>query len=125
MGLCSADHILWGLELTMCSLLGCWLADPLNNRLGRRGAIFFAGNFLIWPVIGSAFCRTWPQQMVCRLLMGVGMGAKASTVPIYAAENAPAAIRGALVMSWRLCPFSLAMCSSSNCLQRCGLRSES
>ncbi|GJN71393.1 sugar porter (SP) family MFS transporter [Purpureocillium lilacinum] len=84
------------------ALLGCWLADPLNNRLGRRGAIFFAGNFLIWPVIGSAFCRTWPQQMVCRLLMGVGMGAKASTVPIYAAENAPAAIRGALVMSWQM-----------------------
>jgi len=26
------------------------------------------------------------------------MGAKASTVPIYAAENSPASIRGALVM---------------------------
>lgn len=33
--------------------------------------------------------------------MGIGMGLKASTVPIYAAENAPAAIRGALVMSWQ------------------------
>jgi len=30
------------------------------------------------------------------------MGAKASTVPIYAAENSPACIRGALVMSWQL-----------------------
>jgi sugar porter (SP) family MFS transporter len=30
------------------------------------------------------------------------MGAKGSTVPIYAAENAPASIRGALVMSWQL-----------------------
>ena len=37
--------------------------------------------------------------------MGIGMGAKASTVPIYAAENAPASIRGALVMSWRMIPF--------------------
>lgn len=33
--------------------------------------------------------------------MGIGMGVKASTVPIYAAENSPPAIRGALVMSWR------------------------
>ena len=33
--------------------------------------------------------------------MGIGMGAKGATVPIYAAENSPAAIRGALVMSWR------------------------
>lgn len=30
------------------------------------------------------------------------MGAKASTVPIYAAENCPAIIRGGLVMSWQL-----------------------
>jgi hypothetical protein len=34
--------------------------------------------------------------------MGIGMGAKASTVPIYAAENSPASIRGALVMTWQL-----------------------
>jgi hypothetical protein len=34
--------------------------------------------------------------------MGIGMGAKASTVPIYAAENSPASIRGALVMSWQM-----------------------
>lgn len=30
------------------------------------------------------------------------MGAKASTVPIFAAENCPAAIRGGLVMSWQM-----------------------
>lgn len=84
------------------SLVGCWLSDPLNNWLGRRGTIFFSAHFCIWPVIGSALCRTWQQQMICRLLMGVGMGTKASTVPIYAAENAPASIRGALVMSWQM-----------------------
>lgn len=81
---------------------GCWLSDPINNKFGRRGVIFFAAHFCIWPVIGSAFCHNWQQQLICRLLMGIGMGAKASTVPIYAAENAPAAIRGALVMSWQM-----------------------
>jgi hypothetical protein len=30
------------------------------------------------------------------------MGCKGSTVPIFAAENSPASIRGALVMSWQL-----------------------
>jgi hypothetical protein len=30
------------------------------------------------------------------------MGLKGSTVPIFAAENSPAAIRGALVMSWQM-----------------------
>ena len=84
------------------SFLGCWLADPLNNYFGRRGTIFISAHFCLWPVIGSALCDKWPEQLVCRLLMGVGMGIKASTVPIYAAENAPASIRGALVMSWQM-----------------------
>ena len=30
------------------------------------------------------------------------MGSKASTVPIFAAENAPASIRGGLVMTWQM-----------------------
>lgn len=30
------------------------------------------------------------------------MGLKGSTVPIFAAENSPAQIRGALVMSWQV-----------------------
>jgi MFS family permease len=85
------------------AFIGCWLSDPINSILGRRGVIFVSAHFCLWPVLGSAFCHTWPQQLACRILMGVGMGVKASTVPIYAAENSPAAIRGALVMSWREC----------------------
>lgn len=84
------------------ALLGCWLSDPVNNLIGRRGVIFVSAHFCLWPVIGSALCNTWPQQLACRLLMGIGMGIKASTVPVYAAENAPASVRGALVMSWQM-----------------------
>ncbi|KAK3683880.1 hypothetical protein B0T22DRAFT_483688 [Podospora appendiculata] len=84
------------------AFIGCWLSDPLNYYFGRRGAIFFAGHFCFWPVLGSAFCQDWIQLLVCRLLMGIGMGAKASSVPIFAAENSPASIRGALVMSWQM-----------------------
>ncbi|KAK4192384.1 hypothetical protein QBC35DRAFT_248363 [Podospora australis] len=84
------------------AFVGCWLSDPINNWFGRRGVIFFSAHFCLWPVIGSAFCHTWGEQLACRLLMGIGMGVKASTVPIYAAENSPASIRGALVMSWQM-----------------------
>ncbi|KXN90282.1 Putative polyol transporter 1, partial [Leucoagaricus sp. SymC.cos] len=82
-------------------LIGCWLTDPLNYLLGRRGTIFIAGIFCTLTVIGSACAQTWPQLFVTRLLLGIGMGAKASTVPVYAAENTPASIRGGLVMSWQ------------------------
>jgi len=44
----------------------------------------------------------WEQLLVTRLLLGIGMGCKGSTVPIFSAENAPAAVRGGLVMSWQM-----------------------
>ncbi|MCJ1295853.1 hypothetical protein MMC34_007417 [Xylographa carneopallida] len=84
------------------ALVGCWLSYPLNHRFGRRGAILFAAAFTLAFVLGSAFTQTWQQLFVCRLFLGLGMGVKASTIPIYAAETAPAYIRGGLVMGWQI-----------------------
>lgn len=84
------------------ALIGCWLSDPLNYWFGRRATIFVSAIFCLFPVIGSALAQTWKQLLVTRVLMGIGMGCKASTVPVFAAENAPAPIRGALVMGWQL-----------------------
>jgi len=84
------------------AFIGCWFSDPLNSFFGRRGTIFVSANFCLLSVLGTAFTQTWEQCLICRLLLGVGMGAKASTVPIFAAENSPASIRGALVMSWQM-----------------------
>lgn len=87
-------------NVKICS--GCWCSDPLNYYLGRRGAIFISAVFCVLTPIGSALSQSWPQLLVTRLLMGIGMGAKASTVPIFCAENTPASIRGGLVMCWQL-----------------------
>ncbi|KDR75660.1 hypothetical protein GALMADRAFT_97411 [Galerina marginata CBS 339.88] len=84
------------------SLIGAWLTDPLNHYLGRRGTLFWCGIFCTFSVIGQGFSQTWPQLLVCRLLLGLGMGPKATTSPVFAAENVPANIRGGLVMSWQM-----------------------
>ncbi|KAH8726634.1 general substrate transporter, partial [Phaeosphaeriaceae sp. PMI808] len=85
------------------SMVGAWLSDPLNEFLaGRRPVIFIAAIFSLIPVIGAAVCQNWTQLLICRLLLGVGMGCKAAVVPIYAAETAPTSIRGGVVMNWQL-----------------------
>lgn len=81
---------------------GCWLSDPINYYFGRRGTIFISAIFCLLTPIGSAVAQTWEQLFIIRLLLGVGMGTKASTAPIFCAENTPASIRGGLVMSWQL-----------------------
>ncbi|KAI0121580.1 major facilitator superfamily domain-containing protein [Hypoxylon sp. NC0597] len=84
------------------AFIGCWLSDPLNNLFGRRGTIFISAIFCLLTPIGGALTQNWQQFLISRILLGIGMGIKASTVPIFAAENSPASIRGALVMSWQL-----------------------
>lgn len=81
---------------------GCWLSDPINRMLGRRGTIFISAIFCTLSPIGSGGTQNWPQLFITRLLLGTGMGLKASTVPIFCAENTPAMIRGGLVMCWQL-----------------------
>lgn len=57
---------------------------------------------MIATPIASGFTHSWQALLAVRLVMGLGLGAKAATVPMYAAEMAPARIRGALVMGWQL-----------------------
>ncbi|KAH8176562.1 sugar transporter domain-containing protein [Sarocladium implicatum] len=87
--------------IAMC-LIGAWCSDLLNSFLGRRGTLFVSAIFSLLPVAGSALAQTWPQLFVCRLLLGIGMGIKMSTAALFAAECAPAHVRGALTMSWQL-----------------------
>jgi sugar porter (SP) family MFS transporter len=83
-------------------LIGAFIVDPLNHYFGRRGEIFITACCLIATPIGSGFARTWQELFAARFVMGIGIGAKNATVPIYSAEMAPARVRGALVMFWQL-----------------------
>ncbi|CAG8058217.1 unnamed protein product [Penicillium salamii] len=83
-------------------LIGAFIVDPLNHYLGRRGEIFLTACCLTATPIGSAFATSWQGLFAARFVMGIGIGAKNATVPIYSAEMAPARTRGALVMFWQL-----------------------
>ena len=81
---------------------GAFITDPLNYYLGRRGEIFLTALCLTATPIGSGFAQSWQGLFAARFVLGIGIGAKNATVPIYSAEMAPARIRGALVMFWQL-----------------------
>ena len=81
---------------------GAFIVDPLNRLFGRRGEIFIAACCLTACPIGSAFAKSWQGLFAARFVLGIGIGAKNATVPIYSAEMAPHRIRGALVMFWQL-----------------------
>lgn len=83
-------------------LWGAWLSEPLNNRLGRRGTIFVGSVLCLVANLGSSISWTWQALLFFRLLLGTGLGINASTVSVFAAECAPASIRGGLAVSWQM-----------------------
>jgi MFS family permease len=87
---------------TISGLFAAWAADLLNNLMGRRGVIFFTGLFCVFPVLAQAFTQNWWGLLLCRLIMGIGLGIKITTIPIMTSEVVPTTIRGGLVMSFQL-----------------------
>lgn len=74
----------------------------MNDWLGRRGTIFVAAIFSLIAPIGSAVTQHWGELVATRILLGIGMGLKEVTVPVFSAENSPTSIRGGLVMTWQV-----------------------
>ncbi|EMD37517.1 hypothetical protein CERSUDRAFT_114155 [Gelatoporia subvermispora B] len=85
-----------------CGLLSCWLSAPLNQYFGRRGTIFISATISFLACIWQGLTNTWWHLFIARFFLGFGVGPKSATVPVYAAECAPPAIRGALVMMWQM-----------------------
>ena len=76
------------------------MTHPLNQYLGRRGTICLTAFISFATCIWQGVTNSWQHLFVARLILGFGIGPKSTTVPVYAAECAPAVIRGALVMMW-------------------------
>lgn len=78
------------------AIVGCVLADPLQAWvpfLGRRGLIILASLLCLAGAVGSAASSTWEMLMAFRVVFGIGLGAKACTTPIFAAEISPSHLR--------------------------------
>ncbi|WFD25801.1 hypothetical protein MNAN1_000767 [Malassezia nana] len=84
-----------------CAFLGCWLTQPMNAWFGRRGTIFIASFLSFATCIWQGVTNNWWHMFIARFFLGLGIGPKSATVPVYAAECSPPLIRGALVMQWQ------------------------
>lgn len=96
------EGLVVGAPYLACAVIGCWINEPLNRWFARRGTIFISCFVAAAASIWEAFTYSWPQLFAARFVLGLGIGAKSSTIPVYTAECAPAPIRGALVMQWQV-----------------------
>lgn len=83
-----------GAPYLACAILGCWLTEPLNRLFARRGTIFISCFIAAVASIWEGVANSWVNLFLARFVLGLGIGSKSTTVPVYAAECSPAPIRG-------------------------------
>ena len=84
------------------AILGSYLSDPISEHIGRRGALFVAALCSFSSVIAASQTQSWQGLMGCRIILGLGIGGKASVVPILESEVTPSSKRGRLLVGWQV-----------------------
>ena len=88
--------------VTLGALFGALAGGELADRIGRKRTVLIAGAHVH---VGRRSCkRLRPTRRPGRraALVGAGVGVAAVAAPLYAAELAPAAVRGRFVSSYQL-----------------------
>ncbi|PIA93360.1 Arabinose-proton symporter [Cercospora beticola] len=90
------------------AIFGSFLVAPVNDRFGRRGAIFIGSVISFVANTAGSVAQSWLVLLICRLILGVGLALVSSSANVYAAECAPKEIRGGLGVVWQMfCAFGI------------------
>jgi sugar porter (SP) family MFS transporter len=88
--------------VTLGALVGALVAGILADRIGRRKAVLWAAFLFIVGALIEALAPDVPVLVVGRLVVGFGVGVASVAAPLYAAEMAPARLRGRFVSMYQL-----------------------
>ncbi|WP_063700693.1 sugar porter family MFS transporter [Bradyrhizobium centrolobii] len=84
------------------ALVGSLIAGNVGDAIGRKRALMLAGALF---TLGAAVQYLAAEAFVLvagRLVIGIGVGVAAVAAPLYAAELAPASLRGRFIASYQL-----------------------
>ena len=84
------------------ALVGAILAGRLTERFGRRRVLMLAASLFAIGALSAAMIEAIWMLILARLVLGLAIGVAAVVSPLYIAEAAPRAIRGALVSTYQL-----------------------
>lgn len=88
--------------VTLGALGGSLAGGELADRLGRRRALLVAAALFAAGAAIEAFAPATTVLVAGRLVVGFGVGVAAVAAPLYAAELAPAGMRGRFVATYQL-----------------------
>jgi len=84
------------------AIIGAAAAGAILSRFGRRRAITIAGLLFVVGSVAAAAAPGADLLDAARIIVGVAIGLVSVAAPLYVAETAPAARRGAMVALYQL-----------------------
>jgi sugar porter (SP) family MFS transporter len=84
------------------TIVGCFAAGVIGQRIGTRTALRYAAALYFVAVLCAAFSIGWPMLLSARFVGGLAIGAGSVLGPVYITELAPAQWRGRLVGSFQI-----------------------
>jgi MFS transporter, SP family, galactose:H+ symporter len=101
-GLTTSQQELLTTMAVIGQIAGALGAGVLANAIGRKKSIvLILVAYATFALLG-AFSVSFPMLLAARLLLGVTIGVMVVVVPVYIAESAPPAVRGALLTTYQL-----------------------
>ena len=83
-------------------IAGALAAGVLANAIGRKKSmVLIAISYAVFALLG-ALSVSLPMLLTARFLLGLTIGVTVVVVPVYVAESAPTAVRGALLTTYQL-----------------------
>jgi len=79
------------------AIIGAIVAGRLNDALGRKKTLLLLAVIFTAGALLTAISPNLVFFLICRVIVGLGIGAAASVVPVYISEIAPPQLRGTLV----------------------------
>ena len=79
------------------AMIGSLLAGRLNDAIGRKKTLLLLAVIFTFGALFTAFSPNLVFFLICPVIVGLGIGAAASVVPVYISEIAPSRLRGTLV----------------------------
>lgn len=101
-GLTTTQQELLTTMVVIGQIAGALGAGVLANKIGRkRSVVLILVAYAIFALL-DALSVSLPMLLAARLLLGMTIGVMVVVVPVYIAESAPAAVRGALLTTYQL-----------------------
>lgn len=101
-GLTTRQQELLTTVVVLGQIAGALCGGALANAIGRKKSmVLIVAGYALFALLGSVSV-SMPMLLAARGLLGLTIGVSVVVVPVYVAESAPAAMRGALLATYQV-----------------------